>query len=59
MSDAQQPAEAPILEIENLRTYFHTDDGIVKAVDGISMTAFPGTCIVGESGSGSRSPPTP
>jgi len=27
--------EAPLLDVRDLRTYFKTDDGIVKAVDGV------------------------
>ena len=44
----------PILSIKDLQTWFHTEDGIVKAVDGISLEAMPGETlgIVGESGSG-------
>ncbi|GAB2597559.1 ABC transporter ATP-binding protein [Pseudactinotalea suaedae] len=43
-----------ILDIQNLRTTFRTDEGEVNAVDDISMTVRRGrtTCIVGESGSG-------
>ena len=32
----------PILQIEGLKTWFHTDDGIAKAVDDGSMTIEPG-----------------
>lgn len=46
--------EADLLEVRNLRTSFQTDEGEVKAVDGVSFTLPKGKTlgIVGESGSG-------
>ena len=43
-----------ILQVKNLKTYFKTEDSVVKAVDDISFNLKMGktTCIVGESGCG-------
>ena len=44
----------PLLEVKNLKTYFFTEDGVVKAVDGVDFKVFPGEVLglVGESGCG-------
>ncbi|MFN8666418.1 MAG: ABC transporter ATP-binding protein [Gemmatimonadaceae bacterium] len=45
---------APLLRVENLRTYFHTPAGIARAVDGVSFAIHKGetVSVVGESGCG-------
>jgi len=52
--DAGRTAEAPILEVDGLRTSFYTRDGIVRAVDGVSFSLQRGETlgVVGESGCG-------
>ncbi len=48
------PEGSHLLEVDDLKMYFHTEDGIVHAVDGVSYTLDRGETlgVVGESGSG-------
>jgi len=47
-------SKKPLLEIKSLKTYFYTDDGTVRAVDGVDFEVYEGEILglVGESGCG-------
>ncbi len=49
-----ETTQQPLLEVKNLKTYFYTEDGVVKAVDGVDFHVMPGEVLglVGESGCG-------
>lgn len=54
MTDNQRPLLDPLVTVDRLKTYFYTDDGVVKAVDDVSLTIPRGGTLglVGESGCG-------
>ena len=54
MTTPGRPAEQPFLEIKDLAVSFPTEDGLVQAVEGVSLSIERGRtlAIVGESGSG-------
>ena len=49
-----EKTKQPLLEVKDLKTYFFTEDGEVKAVDGVDFEVYPGEILglVGESGCG-------
>jgi peptide/nickel transport system ATP-binding protein len=53
-SGRRRGSENSLLEIDNLRIYFHTEEGVVRAVDSVSLQIEEGQTlgVVGESGSG-------
>jgi len=54
LESASRPASSTLLEIDNLKTHFFMRDGVVRAVDGVTIDIKPGETVglVGESGCG-------
>jgi len=58
------PQDQPLLQVKDLYTQFRTDEGLARAVDGVSFSLYPNQtlALVGESGCGKSvtlSPPLP
>ncbi|MDF1838093.1 MAG: ATP-binding cassette domain-containing protein, partial [Planctomycetota bacterium] len=54
MGNNESTSKQPLLEVKGLKTYFYSEAGVAKAVDGVSYSILPGETlgVVGESGSG-------
>ena len=52
--DASLTQGGPLLDVRGLKTWFKTDEGLVRSVDGVDLTIDRGEtlCVVGESGCG-------
>lgn len=52
--DSARPSREPLLEVVDLHTYFYTEEGEIKAVNGVTFTVERGrtVAVVGESGCG-------
>jgi oligopeptide/dipeptide ABC transporter ATP-binding protein len=54
MNDLNEPDNEPLLDVQDLKAYFDTDDGVARAVDGANFRVGRGETVslVGESGCG-------